>query len=269
MEEDINFQEKNIKRKVVKKNTFHEKDNKFILKKSFEKSMKPPKIRCYSTKLVRDFVPRIKPKKSFCKPTFFQLNENETKTDDENDNKYELDAISSCEEVDDESIKSSSLSSSGDERNEEKEEKNDITKFSLEGNNTNFEQKIYNEDFSLNQKKDEDDVSSSSDEYKNLAFKKKKSKKLCEDKDNLNTFRKEMTKIKNTKVENKSKEMEINIHQTFKEEFNFGANHINNCFNDENNNKKSNDMHKKLNKLRQNSNNFSILDILSIKNGQN
>ncbi len=268
MEENKDCEEKNIKRKVAKKLTFHEKDNKFILNKKFEKSIKP-ELRCYSTKLVSNFVPQLKPKKSFCKPTFFQLNENETKSDDENGDNL-LDAISSCEEVDDDSVKSSSLSSSDDERNEE-EEKNNITKFSLENNTNNIESKLYNEDFSLNKKKEqEEDICSSSDEYDNLAFKKKKkSKKQCEDKDNLKTFRKDMSKIKSTSIDNKSKEMEINIHQNFKEEFNLGENDINKSFKDENNNKKSNDIHKKLNKFRQSNNNFSILDILSIKNGQN
>ena len=254
-------EEKDMKRKVVKKLTFHEKDNKFILDKKFEKSIKPSN-RFYSTKLVRDFVPHLKPKKSFCKPTFFQLNENETKSDDENGNNFELDVLSSCEEIDDDSVKSSSLSSSDDEKNEE------IPKLSLESNTTNFESNLYNEDLSLS-KKEED--ASNSDEYENLTFKKKKkSKKFCEDKDNLKTLRKEMSKIRGTSsINSKSKEMEINIHKNFKKEFNLSENNINKSFKDENNNEKQpNNIHKKLNKLRQSNNNFSILDILSIKNGQ-
>jgi hypothetical protein len=93
-----NQAEKTFERSKQKKYTFQKNNNKFDFKKSFDQN-KPKKQRYYSTKIIINFVPQIKPKKSFCKPTFFQLNKDEN--NNENDRSFELDKISSYDEIDD------------------------------------------------------------------------------------------------------------------------------------------------------------------------
>jgi hypothetical protein len=176
-----NQAEKTFERSKQKKYTFQKNNNKFDFKKSFDQN-KPKKQRYYSTKIIINFVPQIKPKKSFCKPTFFQLNKDEN--NNENERSFELDKISSCDEIDDnESIESnessSSLSSSSDTENNKEEninvnkkENGEELKFTLDGSNKEiFEQKISNENILSSLKRKE---SSNADEYKHLTYKKKK-----------------------------------------------------------------------------------------------
>ena len=247
----------NFQRSKLKKHTFQDQNNiTFGLKKSFDDIGKRQKLRCYSTKLVRNFVPQIRPKKSFCKPTFFKLNDNDndTKSIDNEDKKSELEEISSCEEVEEDSKNSSSLSSN--EKDEEKDDDNDSkSDFSLDEkirkNSPNYEHKAFKED--------------DNDEYENLTYKNKK--KDNEEKNKLKNMRKEMSKIKTKSIERKSKEMEETINSNLKESFDLDKNCINDKINCENISKLSNDINKKLNKLKNSSDNFSnfsILDVLSI-----
>ena len=248
--------DKNFQRSKLKKHTFQDQTNIiFGLKKNFDIIGKRQRERCYSTKLVRNFVPQIRPKKSFCKPTFFKLNDNDndTKSIDDEDKKYELDEISSCGEVEEDSKNSSSLSS--DERDEEMNESDSKSDFSLDEkigkNSPNYEHKAFKED--------------DNDEYENLTYKDKK--KDNEEKNKLKKMRKEMSIIKSKSIERKSKEMEESINSNLKETFDLEKNCIKNDTNYENISKLSNDINKKLNKLKHSCkdfSNFSILDVLSI-----
>ena len=65
-----NDKENSFQRSKMKKNTYQNKNENFNIN-NFEKIQKSKKPRFYSTKLIVSFVPRLKPKKSFCKPTFF------------------------------------------------------------------------------------------------------------------------------------------------------------------------------------------------------
>lgn len=180
-------------------------------------------------------------------------NDNDTKSIDDEDKKYELDEISSCGEVEEDSKNSSSLSS--DERDEEMNESDSKSDFSLDEkigkNSPNYEHKAFKED--------------DNDEYENLTYKDKK--KDNEEKNKLKKMRKEMSIIKSKSIERKSKEMEESINSNLKETFDLEKNCIKNDTNYENISKLSNDINKKLNKLKHSCNdfsNFSILDVLSI-----
>ena len=116
-------------RKNYKKNSFQCKGNGTFFNK-FQIVQKNKKKHYYSTKLVSNFVPTIKPKQSFCKPTFFKLDENKDSETKKEKKSSELENISSCEEEDDShsinnSNESSYLSSSSSE-NDIKEEENSI-----------------------------------------------------------------------------------------------------------------------------------------------
>ena len=257
-EEEGKPNDKNFQRSKLKKHTFQDQTNvTFGLKKNFDIIGKRQKERCYSTKLVRNFVPQIRPKKSFCKPTFFKLNDNDndTKSIDDEDKKSELDEISSRGEVEEDSNNSSSLSSDEKEKDEEMDENDSKSDFSLEDkigkNSPNYEHKAFKED--------------DNDEYANLTYKNKK--KDNEEKNKLKNMRKEMSKIKSKSIERKSKEMEETINSNLKETFDLDNNCLNNNTNYENVSKLSIDINKKLNKLKHSCNNFSnfsILDVLSI-----
>ena len=260
MENEKEANNKNYQRSKTKKHSFQDKTNvTFGLKKNYDDSVKIQKTRYYSTKLLRNFVPQIRPKQSVCKPTFFKLNENENDTKSNEDEKSELDKISSCSEVEEESKNSSSLSSS-DEKDKE-EEINSESDFSLEEKNTtNREYKAYEED--------------DNEEYTDLTYKKntKNTKKDNKGKNGLKDIRKEMSKIKTKSIERKSKEMEETINSNLKETFDLDSNYIKKNLNIEKNSKISNDINAKLNKLKLSCSNFStfsILDILSIKNEKN
>ena len=262
--EKDNFQSQNgFERVKNKKNTFQVKENHFDLKKDFESIKRNYKSRCYSTKILRDFVPQIRPKKSFCKPTFFKLNDNDIESksiDDENEKDYGLDKISSCDEDedDDESKNNSSSISSSEAGMDEEEEKQN--EFKLDKN-------LYDKNILSSLKEEENN--SDEDEYENLVFKKKKKhKKTEEEKSNLNNLRKEMSKIKSRTIVVKSKEMEEIIHH-LNNNFKLGVNNGNNCYYDENYIKKENDINKNSIKLGHKDDNFSILDVLAIKNEKN
>ena len=263
-EKDKHKSQKNFESIKDRKNTFKVKENHFDLQKDFESIKRNYKSRCYSTKILRDFVPQIRPKKSFCKPTFFKLDDNEIESksiDNENEKDFELDKISSCddEEDDDESKNNSSSISSSEAGMDEEEEKEN--KFKLEN-------KLSGENI-LSSLKEEEEDNSDEDEYMNLAFKKKKKHKKTEDeKTNLNNLRKEMSKIKSKTIVVKSKEMEEIIHH-LNDNFELSVISRKNGYYDENTNKKENDINKLSIKLGHKDNNFSILDILSIKNGKN
>ena len=83
-----------------KKNSFQSKGNGSFFN-NFQIVKKNNKIQCFSTKVVVNFVPTIKPKQSFCKPTFFNLNENKDSEAKKEKKSFELEDISSCEEEDD------------------------------------------------------------------------------------------------------------------------------------------------------------------------
>ena len=141
--------EEKFRRTNNKKNSFHSKgkgsffNNFQILKKNY-------KIQYFSTKVVVNFVPTIKPKQSFCKPTFFNLNESKDSKPKKEKKSFELEDISSCEEEDDSnsihnSHESSYLSSSSSEKDIKEEE-----------NNINNSEKVMpkNTLFNLDDKKD-------------------------------------------------------------------------------------------------------------------
>jgi hypothetical protein len=278
-----NQAEKTFERSKQKKYTFQKNNNKFDFKKSFDQN-KPKKQRYYSTKIIINFVPQIKPKKSFCKPTFFQLNKDEN--NNENERSFELDKISSCDEIDDnESIESnessSSLSSSSDTENNKEEninvnkkENGEELKFTLDGSNKEiFEQKISNDNILSSLKRKE---SSNVDEYEHLAYKKKKTMNETEDKgkNSIKNLRKEMLKIRKSKtVIIKSKETEEIMHDNING-LNLGhKNFMLDPYDEKENLKENNVENKKINHLIDkkfiSNNNVSILDILSINNKKN
>ena len=279
-----NQAEKTFERSKQKKYTFQKNNNKFDFKKSFDQMNKPKKQRYYSTKIIINFVPQIKPKKSFCKPTFFQLNKDEN--NNENDRSFELDKILSCDEIEDnESIESnessSSLSSSSDTENNKEEnidsnkkENGEELKFTLDGSNKEIiEPKISNENIFSSLKRKE---SSNADEYEHLAYKKKKTMNETEDKgkNSIKNLRKEMLKIRKSKtVIIKSKETEEIMHDNLNA-LNLGHKNFMLDFYDEKENLKENNVeNKKINHLIDkkfiSNNNVSILDILSINNKKN
>lgn len=284
MKEKEKEEEKKYRRPKGKKNTFQLNNSKFELKKSFDQTKNPHAIRCFSTKLVINFVPQLKPKKSFCKPTFFQLNKDEN---NENEKSFELDKISSCDEIDDdeESNNSSSLmseSSSDIESDKDENENNNKKDNKIESNFTlddnikkeDDEQDLHNEDISYIKKKKKSSV----DEYENLGYNKKKSKIMDEteekDKNLIKNLRKEMSKIKTKTNVNKSKDTEEIINPNIKNDFDLGENNFNLDSNDnEKENNKDNKINKKpdllIDKKYISNKNFSILDILSNKNKKN
>ena len=122
-------------------------------------------MKAYSTKLFSNFVPTLRPKQSFCKPTFMQLNQNQHKFEIEKEDS-ELDVISSSEgidEYDSDSNQSSSITSSNEENDKEEQklpyndiQKNNISPLGLNNINSDKdedkivqefpEHKIFNED---------------------------------------------------------------------------------------------------------------------------
>jgi hypothetical protein len=279
-----NQAEKTFERSKQKKHTFQKNNNKFDFKKSFDQMNKPKKQRYYSTKIIINFVPQIKPKKSFCKPTFFQLNKDEN--NNENDRSFELDKISSCDEIEDnESIESnessSSLSSASDTENNKEEntdsnkkENGEELKFTLDGSNKEISQpKISSENILSSLKRKE---SSNADEYEHLAYKKKKTMNETEDKgkNSIKNLRKEMLKIRKSKtVIIKSKETEEIMHDNING-LNLGhKNFMLDPYDEKENLKENNVENKKINHLIDkkfiSNNNVSILDILSINNKKN
>ena len=97
-----------IERKKNKKLTFQAINKKIDLNNKAEK-LKPEKGRWKSTKLVMNFVPQLRPKKSFCKPSFFLLDD-QTDTKEESKKSDELNIINSCDEEEGFSDSSSDIS---------------------------------------------------------------------------------------------------------------------------------------------------------------
>jgi hypothetical protein len=103
---------------MTKQHSFWRKNN-INLKKKFGKLQNAQNRKCYSTKIISNFVPQLKPKKSFCNPTPFLLDDNSSKQNDkENDIKFELDKISSCDEEESDKDSSSSFASDIEEEKE-------------------------------------------------------------------------------------------------------------------------------------------------------
>ena len=130
MNEENDLEQKKLKNKIVKKHSLHEKNKIHKFNKHFPILQKTKNMKAYSTKLVSNFVPTLRPKQSFCKPTFMQLNQNQPKIAIEKED-FDLEIISGSEGIDEfnsESNKSSSMSSSNEEidKEEEKLPDNDI-----------------------------------------------------------------------------------------------------------------------------------------------
>ena len=104
-----------------KKLSFNTLNKKTEFQRSAEK-VNLQKGRWHSSKLVVNFVPKLKPKKSFCKPTHFQLDDSEEKEEKkEKEQSLDLNIISSCDEGN--SNDSSSNISSENEENDSDSEK--------------------------------------------------------------------------------------------------------------------------------------------------
>ncbi len=253
----------NYKRSKAKRSSFQNKNDNFNLNfiKNFEKVQKPKKQRYYSTKLAVSFVPTLKPKKSFRKPTFLQLDETEAKNGNkENEKSFELEKISSCDENEDGD--SSNLSSSDNESNKEEEKNNyeveNKNNSNLDTNKPNLENKVNKDD------KEEPPIKESledEDEDNNENERKKSSMK---------NLRKEMLKIKNNSVLNKSKEMGDVIPNNMISEFILeNQGNKNDLVQEEKINRdKEFDLDSNSNFINQDKliKSFSILDIISFKN---
>ena len=234
--------DKDIQRTILKKNTFIKQNNKFNLNQNFEILPKLKIFRYYSTKLIDNFVPQIKPKKSFCKPTFFQLDENELQTK-RNEKYNELENISSCDE-EDESQGNSYISSSSEFESDEveKEKENKICTIFEENENKsnkkNLYNKLYEEDYNSSIKNND-----GFNKNENIIFKKNK--------DFFNNS--------NIKKDN-------NKHYS-KKEFHLGLNSLDNKNNDGKSDKLTYDLNKKnINLSQKKFFSKSILEILSNKN---
>ena len=257
----------NYKRSKAKRSSFQNKNDNFNLNfiKNFEKVQKPKKQRYYSTKLAVSFVPTLKPKKSFRKPTFLQLDETEAKNENkENEKSFELEKISSCDENEDGD--SSNLSSSDIESNKEEEKNNyeveNKNNSNLYKNKPNLDNKVNKEDKEEPPiKESSEDEDENEDEDHNENERKKSSMK---------NLRKEMLKIKNNSVLNKSKEMGDVIPNNLISEFILeNQGNKNDLVQEEKNNRdKEFDSDSNSNFIKQDNfiKSFSILDIISFKN---
>jgi len=267
--------EEKFRRTNNKKNSFQSKGNGSFFN-NFQILKKNNKIQCFSTKVVVNFVPTIKPKQSFCKPTFFNLNENKDSEPKKEKKSFELEDISSCEEGDDSnsihnSHESSYLSSSASEK-DIKEEENNInnsdkvisknTLFNLDDNkmeNSCVKQAKKIKFNLLNLEKDNDD---DNNDNKSVHLKEKDKKKLI-------FIREEKTKIKFKTVIVKSKKDIEMIHNKIKKSFNQSIKKIKDIIDNGKVNKNN-----VVNKNEDNANKnvsfpgkkLSILDILSNKN---
>lgn len=159
------LEQKNLKKKIIKKHSLQEKTQIHKLNKNFPILHNSNVTKAYSTKLVSNFVPVLKPKKSFCKPAFMQLSQVQPKFEIEKEDS-DLDVISSSEGIDEsesDSNQSSSMTSSNDEIDKEEEkspeydiQKKDISDSEFSNQNVNkeedkivkeiLEHKLYNED---------------------------------------------------------------------------------------------------------------------------
>ena len=232
------------------------------LKNNFDKIDKDQSRRCYSTKTLSNFVPQIKPKKSFCKPTPFKLNDNPSnQNENESDNSFELDKISSCEEGE-ESNRSSSLSSSNFKNDEQENNdlNNKINENIVNEKENNDKCKLDNGGDSTS-KKDNND---SSYECEDITQKKKELEEKEKEKNDINN-----PKNKKPIITPKNILRPKESHQNLKNDF-----CLENNFDDENYNNNTKDFYiNKKHYLSQKkcifNNNITILDVLSFKNKKN
>jgi hypothetical protein len=160
MKEDIENIDKNVslQRDMQKKNTFFMRHKKLNLEYKIQRH----DIRSFSTKLISNFVPQIRPKKSFTKPTFFQLDETDSNTpQNEKINEIEEDNSSSDEEdeIVEERKDNQPGSSSSDFESDEGQNENSPSNESNEIENNNkmkLDVKVYKEDDDCFQKKNID-----------------------------------------------------------------------------------------------------------------
>lgn len=272
MSKEQNNEVNTFQRSSNKKNSYQTKGkvsfyNIQILKKN-------KKIQCYSSKVVVNFVPTIKPKQSFCKPTFFKLDENKDSEPKKEKKEFELEDISSCEEENDshsiQSSHDSSILSSSSSENDIKEEENNINNsdkivqknniFNLNDNQDNSTSVKQSKKIKFNLPKLDND--NDNDDNKSEHFEEKNKK-------NILFLRKEQTKIKfKTVIVKSQRDIEM-IHNKIKKSFNQGIKKIKDIIengkanknvvvnkNEDNTNKNVVTPGKKL----------SILDILSNKN---
>jgi hypothetical protein len=150
MNEKNELEQKNLKNKIIKKHSLQEKTKTHKYNKNFPILQKTKITKAFSTKHVSNFVPTLRPKESFCKPTFMQLNQNQPKLEIENEDS-DFSIISSSEgidEIDSNSNQSSFLTSSNDEIDKEEEKLPDkiVDKGEDKIINEIPENKIFNED---------------------------------------------------------------------------------------------------------------------------
>ena len=212
-------------RKNNKKKSFQSKGNGNFFH-NFQILKKNKKIQCYSTKVVANFVPTIKPKQSFCKPTFFKLDENKDSENKKEKKSFELEDISSCEEEDDShsiqnSHESSYLSSSSSEKDIKEEENsiNNSDKIIPKNNIFNLDDHEMKSSYSKQTKKNqfsllkvEKDNDNENDNNKSVH--------LDENKKNNIFIRTEQTKMKFKTVIVKSKSDLEMLHNKIKNNFN-------------------------------------------------
>ena len=214
------LKEDNFQRKKYKKNSFQSQGNSVFFNK-FQILKKNKKIQCYSTKVVANFVPTIKPKQSFCKPTFFKLDENKDCETKKEKKSFELEDISSCEEEDSDSIhnhnseESSYLSSSSSEKDiiEEENSINNSDKIIQKKN-------IFNLDGIKQTKKIQFSLFNVVKDNENENENNNKSFHLDENKKNNIFIRKEKTEIKfKTQIVKSKGDIEM-LHNRIKKSFN-------------------------------------------------
>ena len=161
MKEDIENIDKNVslQRDMQRKNTFLIRHKKLNLEHKIQRHG----IRSYSTKLISNFVPQLKPKKSFCKPTFFQLDETDSNTP-QNEKINEIDEDNSSSDEENEISKdkkdnqpgSSSSDFESDEEQNENSPSNESDEIDDNNNKMKLGLKLYKEDDDCFQKKNID-----------------------------------------------------------------------------------------------------------------
>lgn len=152
--------EKKFLKKIGQKLSFAGENSLNKFGQKLPKIDKNKNMKSYSTKLAVNFVPTLYPKKSFCKPTFMQLNENHSIVENEKEDS-DLDFISSSnsEYIDkSDSNRSSEISISSEENDKEEEKKldkeiqiNNISEFGL--NNKNYGKIEDNKNKQISEKK--------------------------------------------------------------------------------------------------------------------
>jgi hypothetical protein len=273
MKKELDKEEK-FRRTNNKKNSFQSKGNGNFFN-NFQILKKNKKIKCFSTKVIVNFVPTIKPKQSFCKPTFLNLNANKDSESKKEKKSFELEDISSCEEDDDsnsiQNSDESSYLSSSDSEKDIKEEENNInnsdkliqksTIFNLDDNKKKYScfKQTKNVKFNLCKLEKDDDNDNGN-----------KSVDMDEKNNKSNIFiRKEQTKIKfRTVIIKSQRDMEM-IHNKIKKNLNQSIKKIRDIIDNGKENKNV-----VVNKNEDNANKnivlpgkkISILDILSNKN---